>query len=170
MSKLFNVGQVTGTHGIKGEVKIIITSDNENRFTLGERLYVKNEQERLISLTIIKERIHKNHLLLQFEEISNLTEAEKLKGKYLMVKEEQLPELPENEYYIYEILDCEVYTLDDEYLGKISNIFKTGANDVWEITTEDGKEHLIPFIDDVVKIIQPEEKRILIELMEGLLE
>lgn|SRR5690625_113671 len=170
MSKLFNVGKIVNTHGIKGEVKVIKMTDNEQRFKVGEILFLELDKNKIMSLTILKERRHKNHLLLQFEEITSLTEAEKLKGKLLKVKEEQLPALPDNEFYIYEIINCDVFTTDERYIGKITEVFKTGANDVWEITAEDGKEHLIPFIADVVKEVHPKEKKVIIELMEGLLE
>lgn len=170
MSKLFNVGKIVTTHGIKGEVKVIKMTDNEKRFKVGENLFLELDNNQIMSLTITKERQHKNHLLLQFEEITSLTEAEQLKGRLLKVKEEQLPPLPDNEFYIYEIINCDVYTTDEQYIGKITEVYKTGANDVWEITTEEGKEHLIPFIADVVKEVYPKDKKVIIELMEGLLE
>lgn len=170
MEKLFNVGKITNTHGIKGEVRVRIMTDNDQRFTKGGILYVETEDDSLELLTISNKRFHKNHLLLLFEEITSLTEAEKLKGKLLKVKEEQLPPLPENEFYIFEIMGCHVYTTEQEYIGKVTDIIKTGANDVWELTREDGEQHLIPFIKDVVKEVRPDKKKILIELMEGLLE
>src|SRR5690625_8047884 len=113
MSKLFNVGKIVNTHGIKGEVKVIKMTDNEQRFKVGEILCLELDKNKIMSLTILKERRNKNHLLLHFEEITSLTEAERLKGKLLKVKEEQLPTLPDNEYYIYEIINLNVITTDE---------------------------------------------------------
>lgn len=170
MEKLFDVGTIVNTHGMKGEVKVSQITDNNQRFLPGEVLFIENEPEELLELTIKTQRFHKGHSLLRFEEITSIFEAEKLKGKTLKVKEKQLPTLDEGSYYIYEILACEVYTLEGDLIGNVTNVFKTGANDVWEITREDGQEYLVPFIKDVVKNVNPKEKKIIIQPMEGMLD
>jgi len=170
MAKLFDVGKIVNTHGIHGEVKVEEITDNKERFSPGELVFIETDHYDLKPLTIVHTRPHKNHQLITFEEVTTLSEAEALKGKYIKVKEEQLPSLKQGEYYIYQILNCEVYTMDNEFVGNVTNILKTGANDVWVITSEEGQEYLIPFIKDVVKEINVEEGKIKIEVMEGLLD
>lgn len=170
MSELFIVGKIVNTHGIKGEVKVTQMTDNDQRFIPGEILYIERDSGKLLELTIEKQRFHKNHHLLLFKEINSINEAEQLKGELLKIKEEQLPELPEGEYYVHDIINCEVYEVNGDYICVITEVYETGANDVWEIATEDDNTYLIPYIEQVVKEVHIEDKKILIEPMEGLLE
>lgn len=169
--ELFTVGKIINTHGIRGELKVVRISDFEERFTVGNELQlVKNNNENPQTVTILKHRVHKGFDLLQFEEITDLTTAEKYKNYYLKIKKEQLTPLEENEFYYYEIIDCMVETRTGEVIGKIKEILSPGANDVWVVSGKQGKDVLIPYIKDVVKEVSIEEKKVIIEPMEGLLD
>lgn len=168
----FNVGRIVNTHGIRGEVRVISTTDfEETRFAVGSKLAVfKKDDKRPIWVTVESARRHKNFILLTFEGLNNINLVEPFKEGLLKVSKDQLAEdeLDENEYYHFEIKDCEVYSEKGDLIGVVSDILETGANDVWEIKSK-GKKHYIPYIADVVKEIDIDNKKIIIHVMEGLL-
>lgn len=169
----FNVGRIVNTHGIRGEVRVISTTDFEEiRFAPGSRLAIfKKDEKKPTWVTVESSRRHKNFILLSFEGLNNINLVEPFKEGIIKVTKDQLvdDELDENEYYYFEIIDCKVYSEEGTYIGIVTNILETGANDVWEIEDEKGKKHYIPYIEDVVKEIDVENKKITIHVMEGLL-
>lgn len=170
MSKLFDVGKIVNTHGIRGEVKVQRLTDFEERFAIGEKVYIESSTGELIEFEIDGHRMHQKFDLLRFKGFDSLNDIEPFKGKTLKIKEGQLNLLAEGEYYYHDIIGCDVFTTSGNFVGKITHIFETGANDVWEIKSPGGKEILIPFINDVVKEVKVGEQRVTIEPMEGLLE
>ncbi|MED3624249.1 ribosome maturation factor RimM [Neobacillus thermocopriae] len=171
MAKWFNVGKIVNTHGIKGEVRVISRTDfPEERYKVGNKLYLflPNEAQP-IELTVKSHRTHKNFDLLVFEGYENINLVEKFRDGILKVPESQLKELEEDEFYFHEIIGCLVKTTQGEVIGKITEILTPGANDVWVVKGENGKDILIPYIHDVVKEVDVQEKMVLIEPMEGLL-
>ncbi|MGQ5207338.1 ribosome maturation factor RimM [Bacillus subtilis] len=168
----FNVGKIVNTHGIKGEVRVISKTDfAEERYKPGNTLYLfmdgRNEP---VEVTVNTHRLHKQFHLLQFKERQNLNEVEELKNAIIKVPEEELGELNEGEFYFHEIIGCEVFTEEGELIGKVKEILTPGANDVWVIGRKGKKDALIPYIESVVKHIDVKEKKIEIELMEGLID
>ena len=162
------VGQIVNTHGIKGEVKVKSNSDfTDTRFQPGEVLIV-NHHHNEIEMTITSYRIHKVFHMLKFEGINNINDVEQYKGDYLFQERDHEDiELNENEFYYSDIIGCTVFN-NDTPIGRVINIFETGANDVWVVKGD--KEYLIPYIADVVKEVDVEHKTIRITPMEGLLE
>ena len=163
----YNVGKIVATHGLKGEVKVAITTDfPEDRFAEGSRLYLgPNRQE----VTVKAGRPFKQFWLVTFNEIPGIDEAEKVQGQELVVSEEDQGELPDGVYYYRDLLGCTV--VDDEKgekIGELTDIEAPGANDIWEITEENGKKFWIPYIPDVVKSVDIEQKVVRVQLMEGL--
>lgn len=169
----FNVGRIVNTHGIRGEVRVISTTDfEERRFAIGNRLAIfKKDAKKPEWVTIESVRRHKNFILLTFEGMHNINLVEQYKESILKITKDQMDddELGENEFYHFEILDCTVFSEEGEEIGVVSDILQTGANDVWELKGKIGKKHYIPYIEDVVKEINVEEKKIVIHVMEGLL-
>lgn len=164
---IVNVGKIVNMHGVKGEVKILSASDfAEERFQPGKILLIPFKDQ-TVELEIKSYRVHKNFHMVSFEGINNINEVEQYKGLdvYQDVDTETLP-LEENEYYYSDIIGCEVFN-EGISIGKVTEIFETGANDVWVVKGD--KEHLIPYIEDVVKEIDIENKKITIEAIEGLL-
>ena len=167
----FNVGKIVNTHGIRGEVRVNSYTDfPEERFAVGSKLALfMSESSKPIFLIVATQRPHKNFNLLTFENHPNLNDVEKYRDGILKVSENQLGDLDEDEYYYHEIIGCTVVTTEGQEIGKVTEILETGANDVWTVTPEKGKPQYIPYIEDVVKEIDIESKKIIIELMEGLL-
>ncbi|MFD1038009.1 ribosome maturation factor RimM [Virgibacillus byunsanensis] len=168
--KMFNVGKIVNTHGIRGEVKVHRISDFDERFTVGETLILVRENQEPVTLEVKSHRIHKGFDLLQFKGLEDINDVEHFKGAFLKITEEQLTELEEDEFYYHEIIGCVVHTTDGEKLGVIKEILSPGANDVWVVKPEKGKDILIPYIEDVVKEIDVTSKKVIIEPMEGLLD
>ncbi|MBY0144502.1 ribosome maturation factor RimM [Neobacillus niacini] len=171
MEKWFNVGKIVNTHGIRGEVRVISKTDfPEQRYKIGNVLYLfMPGSNKPIELTVKTHRTHKNFNLLTFEGFENINEVEKFRDGILKVPESQLGVLDEDEFYYHEVIGCHVVTTEGLELGKVTEILSPGANDVWVIKSSEGKEILIPYIEDVVKKVDVKGKVILIQPMEGLL-
>lgn len=170
--KLFTVGKIVNTHGIRGEVKVMPHTDfAEQRFAVKSKLYIVPDKGSMIEVTVDTSRFHKNMYVLKFKELQGINDAEKYKGSLLKIKPDLQEELPENEYYFHEIIGCKVLKDDEpsEELGTISEILTPGANDVWVVKTPQGKEILLPAIPDVVLDVDKEAKLVRVHLMEGLL-
>lgn len=168
--KLFNVGKIINTHGVRGELKILRISDFTDRFEKGNELILVDHQKKELLLTIEGHRIHKGFDLLKVDKIPDLTTAEIYKNCFLKIKKEQLTPLEKNEFYYHEIIDCSVETDAGELVGQVKEILSPGANDVWVVQRENKKDALIPYIAQVVQTIDVEAKKITITPMEGLLD
>lgn len=165
------VGKIVNTHSLRGEVKVISSTDfEEQRFEKGTELLITRGNQVVKEVTVESYRTHKNNLLVKFVGIDSIEEAEKLKNLQIKIDSDNIGELEENEFYFHEIIGCEVLDENGKSLGEISEILTPGANDVWVIKSQNGKEILIPYIEDVVKKIDVENKKIDIEVMEGLID
>lgn len=167
--RLFHVGKIVNTHGVQGEVRVKRMTDIDDRFNVGNVLFIK-QGDSLHSLTIKSHRVHQQYDLITFEGYESIEDVESFKQAYLHVKQSQLKQLPEGRFYHHEIIGCEVVTTADEKIGVVDHILSPGANDVWVTKQPDGKEVLIPYIKDIVKQVNVDERKILIEMMEGLLD
>lgn len=164
------VGKIVNTHSLKGEVKVISSTDfEEERFKKGSKLLITRGNQLIREVVVQSYRNHKNFLLVKFEGIDSVEEAEKLKNLQIKIDSDEVGELEENEFYFHQIIGCEVFDENDKNLGEIIDILTPGANDVWVIKGEEGKEILIPYIEDVVKQIDITNKKVNIEVMEGLI-
>lgn len=165
------VGKIVNTHSLKGEVKVISSTDfEEERFKKGSKLLITRGNQLIREVVVQSYRNHKNFLLVKFEGIDSVEEAEKFKNLQIKIDSDEVGELEENEFYFHQIIGCEVFDENDKNLGEIIDILTPGANDVWVIKGENGKEILIPYIEDVVKKIDITSKKVNIEVMEGLID
>ena len=165
------VGKIVNTHSLKGEVKVISSTDfEEERFKKGSKLLITRGNQLIREVVVQSYRNHKNFLLVKFEGIDSVEEAEKLKNLQIKIDSDEVGELEENEFYFHQIIGCEVFDENDKNLGEIIDILTPGANDIWVIKGENGKEILIPYIEDVVKQIDITNKKVNIEVMEGLID
>lgn len=170
MTEWFNVGKIVNTHGIRGEVRVMSSTDfPEERFKKGNQLAVFDGEKLIEMVKVSSHRTHKNFDLLTFEGMANINDVEKYRNFLLKVNKEHLSELEENEFYYHEIIGCTVFSSEGQEIGEVTEILATGANDVWEVTPTKGKKHYIPYIAEVVKEIDLENQKIVIDVMEGLL-
>lgn len=167
---MYKVGAIINTHGIKGEVKVKRTGDFAERFEVGNELFYQNAADDTVTLLIKSSRMQNEIHLLGFDGLHSIDDVLPLKSTTLYIKNAQLTELSEHEFYYHEIIGCKVTTTCGQTLGVVEAILSPGANDVWVVKTPEGTEHLIPYIADVVKEVDVNDKTILIELMEGLID
>lgn len=166
------IGTIVNTHGIKGEVKVIPTTDDIKRFELLKSLFVETRAG-LAEFPILNVRYVKNFVLLQLEGIDDMTEAEKLKTCLVKIPKALALPLADNEYYISDLYDIDVFTEDKVYLGQIVDILFTGANDVYVIKDKKdpgSKEILIPAIKACILTVDIENNTMTVHLLEGLVE
>jgi len=170
--RLFTVGKIVNTHGIRGELKIVSQTDfPENRFKKGSTLVIYHpDRGDTVTITVEGARQHKGMYIVKFAGYNNINDVEKFKGMLLKVREQDLSELDEGEYYYHQIIGCRVITDEGEPLGTVSEILSPGANDVWIVERAEGKPVLLPVIDDVILNIDIENRQITVHLMEGLLD
>lgn len=171
MAEWYNVGKIVNTHGIRGELRVISQTDfPEERFAEGTELGVFAPGEKKPTLVkIASSRPHKNFMLITLEGYPFMSDVLPFKGSELKVHEKYLEDLSDDDFYYHEIVGCTVFDEEGNEIGDITEILETGANDVWAIKGVNGKFHYIPVILDVVKEVDVEEKRITIELMDGML-
>lgn len=167
----YNVGKIVNTHGILGEVRVISSTDfPEERYAIGSELGLfMPGSDKPINLTVASHRKHKSFDLLTFENHPYVQDVEVYRDGVLKVSEDKLEKLEEGVFYYHEITGCLVVTLDGTEIGTVTEILETGANDVWTVKPEKGKLQYIPYIDDVVKEIDVDNKKIVIDPIEGLL-
>lgn len=168
MDKYLEIGQIVNTNGLKGVVKVKPFTDDIKEFETFKNIYVQKKAE-LIELKIESVRYAKNMVFLKLKGIDTIEEAETLRNLYIKVERDALPKLEENTYYIVDLLECEVVTIDGEKLGKMDDIFNTGSNDVYVVKNEEGKPILLPAIKEVIKNVDIPNKIITVKLMEGLI-
>lgn len=168
MDKYFEIGQIVNTNGLKGIVKVKPFTDDIKEFETFENIYVQKKAE-LMEFKIESVRYTKNMVLLKLKGIDNIESAEALRNLYIKVRREQLPKLQENSYYIVDLLECEVVTVNGEVLGKMDDVFNTGSNDIYVVKNEEGKQILLPAIKEVIKNVDIPNRKITVKLMEGLI-
>ncbi len=174
-AELLSVGQITSTHGLKGELKVYpTTNDPEVRFRELKSVILKTPKEE-IPVTVESVRFMKNLALLKFRELSGIDAAEKYKGAYVCVPRSEAAKLGPDEYYEADLIGMDVITDEDERLGMLTTVYHTGANDVYEIELEgsegkDGKHRkvLIPAIKECIKGVDVDKGIMTIHVMEGL--
>lgn len=171
MTNYYKVGKIVNTHGIRGEVRVIsITDFTEERYQVGEKLFLFRDNQDVLPLTIASYRRHKNFDLLSFEGYPNINDVEAFRDGILKISEKQMGELDEHEYYYHEIIGLTVIDEADKEIGKITEILSPGANDVWVVKRKGKKDALIPYIESVVKDIDLTEGVVHVEIPEGLLD
>lgn len=171
MTNYYKVGKIVNTHGIRGEVRVISTTDfTEERYQVGEKLFLFRDNQDVLPLTIASYRRHKNFDLLSFEGYPNINDVEAFRDGILKISEKQMGELDEHEYYYHEIIGLTVIDEADKEIGKITEILSPGANDVWVVKRKGKKDALIPYIESVVKDIDLTEGVVHVEIPEGLLD
>ena len=171
--ELFTIGQVVAPHGVRGELRVLPLTDFPKRFVKTRYVYVcKDEKAEL--RCVLQSRLHKNIVILKLDGCETVEDAELLRGAKLKVNEAELVPLPSGHYYVHQICGLSVYTLEGERIGIISDILETGANDVYVISPDAGvsssREILIPALKEVIKEIDLQGGKILIDLIPGLLE
>lgn len=169
MEDFLQIGVISSTHGIKGEVKVFPTTDDVNRFKKLKEVYLDTGKERL-TLHPESVKFFKQFVILKFKEFNNINEIEQYRNKSLLVDRQNAVKLRKDEYFIADLIGLNVMTDEDEKLGVLKDVLQTGANDVYIVETEEGKEVLLPAIKECVLKVDVEEGEVLVHIMPGLLD
>lgn len=169
IKKFLEIGEIVGTHGIRGEIRLNPWCDSPEFVTKFKTLYFDSNGS--CAAQIKSARPHGNIALLTIKDIDTVEKAQKLRGKVLYMKRSDA-KLPEGTYFIAELKGCTVYDADnpEKVYGTLTDVSETGANDVWHITDADGKEYLIPSIPDVVIETDVAADRIVIRPLKGIFD
>ncbi len=177
-AKLLSIGRLVGTHGIRGELKLLTYNPQSEAIFPGIRVALMRPGHRdadgkkaaapeMKVLTAV--RPHQRLLLIRFDDCDSMTSAEAWVGAEVCVAASDLPESGPDELYHYELIGMDVVTVDGTELGRVVEILETGANDVCTVRGR-GREYLIPLIAEVVKTIDKEARRLVIDPLPGLLD
>ncbi len=166
MEDLLQVGVITTTHGVRGEVKVFPTTDDPARFKKLKQVVLDTGKEK-IDLEIAGVRFFKNLVIVKFKGIDDINDVEKYRQKSLYVTRENAVKLKKNEYFIADLIGLSVISDEGECLGTLTDVLQTGANDVYVIG-EGADEILLPAIKDCVKEVDLEEGRMIVHLLPGL--
>ena len=164
MDKYIEIGKIVNTYGIKGQLKIVLYTDNIKRFEKLKKIYI-NEKEYLIENV----KYIKNIVILKLQGINTIEQAEEYRNLYMYIDRKDAIKLPKDTYFIRDLIGIEVYTNDGEKLGIIDDIFKTGSNDVYVVRNSLGKQILLPAISSVIEKIDLENKKVTVNLIKGLI-
>jgi 16S rRNA processing protein RimM len=153
------VGRLRKPHGLSGELLFDVHTDFPERIVPGKKIYVGEEHQ---PETIASIRPHQRGLLLKLSGKDTFENVELLRNQWVYVRSDELPALPDGEYYFHELIGLDVYDEQGMLLGKFKEILETGANDVYLILTPDGKELLLPAIDEIVKQIRIRDRKMIV--------
>jgi len=166
MEDVFQVGVISTTHGIAGEVKVFPTTDDMNRFKKLKEVILDTGKETQL-LHIQQVRFFKNMVIVKFKEFRSINDVERLRGKSLYVTRENAVKLQKDEYFIADMIGIQVVSDEGEDLGILQDVMQTGANDVY-VVEKDGEELLIPAIKDCILSVNVEEGKMEVHLLPGL--
>ena len=162
MDKQICIGTIVAPHGVRGDIRILPQTEHPEQFL--DLDYLLLDDGRTLHLT--NARFHKRMALVKCREVNNMNEAELLRGKNVFIRTEDLPELEEGEFYVADLLGCKVIDTAGAEIGELKDVISTGSNDVYVVKTAGAKELLVPALKQHVKEINPEERRIVVELPE----
>lgn len=168
MEELLQVGVITSTHGVRGEVKVFPTTDDAARFKQLKHVLLDTGRE-MKPLEIQGVKFFKQFVILKFKGIDNINDIERYKRCPLLVERKDAVELKEDEYFIADMIGIQVETEDREVFGTLKDVMETGANDVYVIDTEAHGEVLVPAIKECILDVDVKNRKMTIHLMDGLI-
>ena len=167
MKPYLELGQIVNVKGLKGEIKVNPFTENINRFETLNKILIKLKNE-IKEYEIEKVSYHKNQVILKLKGIDTIEAAETLRNYYILINSKDLKPLEEGKYYIADLIGLDVYTEEGKALGKVDDIYNTGSNDIYVVKDELGKQKLLPGIPEVIKKVDLENSKIIVNLIEGL--
>ncbi len=163
----FEIGQIVNHFGIKGMVKVNPFTEDISKFKSLNSIFLEKENN-LIKIEIEEVKYSKNQVLLKIKGINTIEEAEKYRGCYLKIARKDAKKLPKDTYFIADLIGLKVYTDEGILLGNVDDIYNSGANDIYVVKDEKGKQILLPAIKEVIKQVDLEQEKIIVHLLKGL--
>lgn len=167
MENLLQVGVITSTHGVRGEVKVFPTTDDPARFKKLKQVILDDGKQQ-IDLEIVSVKFFKNQVILKFKGIDTLNDVEKYRRATLWVTRENAVKLAENEYFVADLEGLTVVSDEGEELGILDEVLQTGANDVYIVKKKGSADLLIPAIRDCILKVDFEQSTMTVHVLAGL--
>ncbi|MDD2498026.1 MAG: ribosome maturation factor RimM [Desulfitobacteriaceae bacterium] len=165
MEQRIDIGKILVPHGVKGEVKVLPLTDFPDRFVKMKRVWVDTQNS---FLDIESIRFQNKIVLIKFAGVNNRDEGETLKGGLLQISHEEVVPLPPGHYYHFQIVGLNVFDHHGEKIGRVKEILKTGANDIYVVKRDEGKDLLVPALKKIVREIDVAAGRMVVDLPPGL--
>lgn len=169
MEDLLQVGIITSTHGVRGEVKVYPTTDDPRRFRRLKEVVLDTGREKL-NLEIEGVKFFKQFVILKFKGLDNINDIEKYRQKSVYVTRKNAVRLQRDEYFIADLIGLKVQDEDGAELGTVKDVIETGANDVYEVEMADGRSLLLPAIKQCILNVDVENGMMRVHVLEGLLD
>ena len=169
MEDLLQVGIITSTHGVRGEVKVYPTTDDPRRFRRLKEVVLDTGREKL-NLEIEGVKFFKQFVILKFKGLDNINDIEKYRQKSLYVTRKNAVRLQRDEYFIADLIGLKVQDEDGTELGTVKDVIETGANDVYVVEMTDGKELLLPAIKQCILNVDLEQQTMTVHVLDGLMD
>ena len=166
---LISVAKILNFHGIKGDAKIGFTKGKEKQTETLKKVFVlKNEEYK--ELNVVSVRFHKQFAIIKFKEFSTVNDVEEYKGCDIYIPKEEVEDnLDEDEFLFNDLIGINVYDEDGALIGEVSAVGENPANNILSVIDKNGKEHLVPFVKDIVPVVDIKNKRIVLNNIEGLI-
>jgi 16S rRNA processing protein RimM len=164
---MYLIGYVLKPQGIRGEVKIDPVSPDLERFKRLDKVYLRNDT--LTAYSIENVRLSNRFVFMKFSDINTRNDAELLRNCEVLIDKEALIKLSPGEFFVHDLVGCEVFTEEEDVLGKIIDVMQIRCNDVYVVMSQTGQEFLIPAIKDVIKLVDIKHKKIIIHRLEGMI-
>lgn len=168
MEQFFQVGIISSTHGIRGEVKVFPTTDDVKRFKKNTEVLLETGKDVRIPLKITQVKFFKQFVILKFEGFDSINDIERYKGRSLYVSRENAVSLNRDEYFIADLIGMKVFDEENAFIGELKEVYETGANDVYIISRDGGEDLLIPAIKQCILDVDVKEGVMKVHLLEGL--
>ena len=168
MEQLLQVGVISSTHGVRGEVKVYPTTDDALRFKSLKKVILDTGKEQL-PLEIQNVKFFKQFVILKFKGIDNINDIERYKHCPLLIEREDAVPHEEDEHFIADMIGMQVVTEDGKQFGTLKDVMETCANDVYIISSEEHGEVLLPAIKECILDVDEEEGKMTVHLMDGLI-
>lgn len=168
MSKLVSIGKILNFHGIKGEVKMGFTAGNENLIKNLKQVYIFDENKK-VPYDVESVRFHKNLAIIKFKQVNTVNDVLLIKGLLVHIAEDVLKsKLETDEFLISELIGLFVFDTDGNQIGKVSDIGENKASNLLEIRKNNGASFMVPFVKDLVPVVDIENKKIVVNMLEGI--
>lgn len=169
MYEYLQIGEIVNTHGVKGEVKVLPLTDNQDRFDSMKSIYIdRNGNIEKIKIEGVKHL--KSTVVLKLEGIDTIEAAEAMKGLFLQVDRKNAVKLSKDSYFICDIIGSQVEDMSGVVLGKLTEVLQTGSNDVYVVRNDEGREILLPALKNVIREVSVKAGVIKVEIPEGLID
>ena len=169
MEDLLQVGVLTSTHGVRGEMKVFPMTDDVKRFKKNKN-YILETPKGNVDVKVESAKFFKQFVILKFEGFDNIDDIAPYKNCGLFVTRENAVKCAKDEYFIADLIGMDVCEEGGDKIGELSDVIQTGANDVYVVKTSEGKEHLFPAIKDCVRSVDMESRTVTVYIMPGLLD